>query len=95
MWMMLQQDVADDYVIATGITTSVRDFCDIAFSHAGLRAADYVKVDPARLRPAEVDVLLGDPGKAERQIGWKAEVTLAELAAEMVDADIARHSAKK
>lgn len=95
MWMMLQQDVADDYVIATGITTSVKDFCEIAFSHAGLRAADYVKVDPARLRPAEVDVLLGDPSKAEQKIGWKAEVTLAELAAEMVDADIARHSAKK
>jgi GDPmannose 4,6-dehydratase len=95
MWMMLQQDVADDYVIATGITTSVKDFCEIAFAHVGLRASDYVKVDPARLRPAEVDVLLGDPGKAEQKLGWKAEVTLAELAAEMVDADIARHSAKK
>jgi len=94
MWMMLQQDVADDYVIATGITTSVKEFCDIAFSHAGLRAADYVKVDAARLRPAEVDVLLGDPAKAESKMGWKAEVSLAELAAEMVDADIARHRAK-
>jgi GDPmannose 4,6-dehydratase len=90
---MLQQDVADDYVIATGVTTSVKEFAEIAFSHAGLRASDYVKVDPSRLRPAEVDVLLGDPSKAEQKIGWKAEVTLAELAAEMVDADIARHSA--
>jgi GDPmannose 4,6-dehydratase len=95
MWMMLQQDVADDYVIATGITTSVKEFAEIAFAHVGLRASDHVKVDPARLRPAEVDVLLGDPGKAEQKLGWKAEVTLAELAAEMVDADIARHSAKK
>ena len=94
MWMMLQQDTADDYVIATGITTSVKDFCDIAFAHAGLRAADYVKVDASRLRPAEVDVLLGDPGKAEAKMGWKAEVSLAQLAAEMVDADIARHRAK-
>ena len=92
--MMLQQDTADDYVIATGITTSVKDFCDIAFAHAGLRAADYVKVDASRLRPAEVDVLLGDPGKAEAKMGWKAEVSLAQLAAEMVDADIARHRAK-
>jgi GDPmannose 4,6-dehydratase len=95
MWLMLQQDVADDYVVATGITTSVRDFCDIAFSHVGLRYSDYVKVDAARLRPAEVDVLLGDPSKAERKMGWKAEVALPELVAEMVDADIARHSVKK
>ena len=94
MWMMLQQDVADDYVIATGITTSVKDFCDIAFSHVGLNYADYVKVDQARMRPAEVDVLLGDPSKAEKKIGWKAEVALKELAAEMVDADLARHQAK-
>jgi GDPmannose 4,6-dehydratase len=90
----LQQDVADDYVIATGVTTSVRDFCELAFAHVGLNATDYVKVDPARLRPAEVDVLLGDPGKAKRKMGWKAEVTLAELVAEMVDADIARHRAR-
>jgi GDPmannose 4,6-dehydratase len=93
MWMMLQQDVADDYVVATGVSTSVRDFCEIAFSHAGLRAADYVKVDASRLRPAEVDRLFGDAGKAAAKMGWKAEVSLAELAAEMVDADIARHRA--
>ena len=95
MWMMLQQDVADDYVVATGITTSVRDFCDIAFSYVGLNYLDYVKVDSARLRPAEVDVLLGDPSKAEEKMGWKAEVKLPELVAEMVDADIARNSVKK
>jgi GDPmannose 4,6-dehydratase len=90
MWMMLQQDVADDYVIATGRTVSVRAFCEMAFGHAGLQADDYVKVDPARLRPAEVDVLLGDPAKAAQKLGWRAEVTLEQLAAEMVDADIAR-----
>jgi GDPmannose 4,6-dehydratase len=90
MWLMLQQDVADDYVIATGRTVSVKSFCEMAFSHAGLKAADYVKIDPARLRPAEVDVLLGDPAKAAEKLGWKAEVTLEQLAAEMVDADIAR-----
>jgi GDPmannose 4,6-dehydratase len=92
MWAMLQQDKADDYVIATGRTVSVRDFCAMAFAHAGLNAADHVKLDPARLRPAEVDVLLGDAGKAERALGWRAQTTLEQLAAEMVDADIARHS---
>lgn len=90
MWLMLQQDVADDYVIATGRTVSVKSFCEMAFSHAGLKATDYVKIDPARMRPAEVDVLLGDPAKAAAKLGWKAEVTLEQLAAEMVDADIAR-----
>jgi GDPmannose 4,6-dehydratase len=90
MWMMLQQDTPDDYVIATGRTVSVRAFCDMAFGHAGLNASDYVTIDPARLRPAEVDVLLGDPAKAAAKLGWQAQVTLEELAAEMVDADIAR-----
>jgi GDPmannose 4,6-dehydratase len=70
----------------------VKHFCELAFAHAGLRAEDYVRVDPARLRPAEVDVLLGDPAKAAQKFGWTATVTLAQLAAEMVDADIARHS---
>jgi GDPmannose 4,6-dehydratase len=91
MWMMLQQDMPDDYVIATGRTVSVKEFCDMAFDHAGLKAADYVTVDPARLRPAEVDVLLGDPAKAAAKLGWHSEVSLEELAAEMVDADIARY----
>jgi GDPmannose 4,6-dehydratase len=92
MWLMLQQDAPDDYVIATGKTVSVREFCELAFAHAGLRAEDHVQVDPARFRPAEVDVLHGDASKAEKKFGWRAQVTLAELAAEMVDADIKRHS---
>ncbi len=92
MWLMLQQDRPDDYVVATGVTSSVRTFCDLAFSHAGLAADDYIKIDSARLRPAEVDVLLGDPAKANEKLGWTATVHLAALAAEMVDADIARLS---
>jgi GDPmannose 4,6-dehydratase len=92
MWMMLQQAAADDYVVATGTTTSVREFCELAFAHVGLKAEDYVKVDPKRLRPAEVEVLLGDPAKAQQKMGWKAEVTLPELVAEMVEADLARHA---
>ena len=92
MWHMLQQDTPDDYVIATGKTVSVREFCELAFAHVGLRAEDHVQVDPARFRPAEVDVLHGDASKAEQKFGWRAKVTLAELAAEMVDADIQRHS---
>jgi len=91
MWLMLQQDTPDDYVIATGRTASVREFADLAFSHAGLRAADYIKQDPARLRPAEVDCLRGDFGKAEQKFGWRAQVTLDQLAAEMVEADLARY----
>jgi GDPmannose 4,6-dehydratase len=94
MWLMLQQEKADDYVIATGRTVSVRAFCEMAFAHAGLNAEDYVRVDPARLRPAEVDVLLGDPGKAKRSFGWQAATSLEDLAAEMVDADIARYRKK-
>jgi GDPmannose 4,6-dehydratase len=93
MWLMLQQDQPDDYVVATGRTESVQAFCDMAFGHAGLKAADYVRVDPARLRPAEVDVLLGDAGKAASVLGWRPETRLEDLAAEMVDADIARLSA--
>jgi GDPmannose 4,6-dehydratase len=91
MWMMLQQDTPDDYVIATGVTTSVKNFCELAFAHVGLRAEDHVRVDPARFRPAEVEVLLGDAAKAEKKFGWKATVTLAQLAGEMVDADLKRH----
>jgi len=91
MWLMLQQDTPDDYVVATGRTTSVRDFCAMAFSHAGLHWEDHVDVSKSLMRPAEVDVLHGDASKAKRCLGWEAEVPLEELAAEMVEADLARH----
>jgi GDPmannose 4,6-dehydratase len=90
MWLMLQQDVADDYVIATGVTTTVRDMCRIAFSHVGLNYEDYVVIDPKFYRPAEVDVLLGNPAKAQKQLGWKASTSLEQLILMMVDADMAR-----
>jgi GDPmannose 4,6-dehydratase len=91
MWLMVQQETPDDYVLATGRTTSVRDFCRLAFAHVGLDYEAYVRVDPAFLRPAEVDVLLGDASKAQRALGWTPEVTLEQLVAEMVDADLVRH----
>lgn len=90
MWLMLQQDKPDDYVAATGRTTSVREFCDLAFAHAGLRAEDHIVVDQRFLRPAEVDVLRGNPAKAREKLGWVAEIGLEQLVAEMVDADLAR-----
>jgi GDPmannose 4,6-dehydratase len=76
MWRMLQQDRGDDYVVATGRTTTVRDMCRIAFSHVGLSYEDYVVIDPQFIRPADVDVLLGNPGKAQRQLGWTATTPL-------------------
>lgn len=94
MWLMLQQDVADDYVVATGITTSVREMCEIAFEHAGLDFDKHVVIDPALFRPAEVDVLLGNPDKAMTKLGWRPEVSLEEMIKEMVDADIARVKAR-
>ncbi|MHC2089585.1 GDP-mannose 4,6-dehydratase [Methylobacterium sp. CM6244] len=90
MWLMLQQDVADDYVVATGRTVTVRDMCRIAFEHAGLSMNDYLVIDPALYRPAEVDILLGQPAKAQAKLGWKAKTTLEEMIVEMVDADMAR-----
>ncbi len=92
MWLMLQQDAADDYVIATGRTASVEEFCRLSFAAAGLAMDDYIHTDPALLRPAEVELLLGDPGKAARVLGWKPRVSLEELAAEMVAADLKRLS---
>lgn len=92
MWLMLQQDVADDYVIATGRTERVADFCAMAFKAAGLTMEDHVRTDQSLMRPAEVELLLGDAGKAERQLGWKATIRLEDLAAEMVAADLARLS---
>jgi GDPmannose 4,6-dehydratase len=90
MWLMLQQDVPDDYVVATGRTVSVRDFCRLAFTHVGLNMEDHVTVDERFLRPAEVDVLLGNPAKAKEKLGWTAETSLEDLVAEMVEADLAR-----
>jgi GDPmannose 4,6-dehydratase len=90
MWLMLQQDKADDYVVATGRAASVREFCALAFAHAGLKMEDHVTVDPRFLRPAEVEKVLGDATKAHERLGWRPETTLEALVAEMVDADVAR-----
>ena len=92
MWLMLQQDTADDYVIATGISHSVRDLVESAFGHAGLDWQKYVRVDPAFLRPAEVDHLIGDAGRARKVLGWEPQVNFERLIATMVDADVARLS---
>jgi GDPmannose 4,6-dehydratase len=92
MWLMLQQEKADDYVIATGISHSVRDLVEVAFGHAGLDWQKYVRTDPAFLRPAEVDHLIGDPSKAAAALGWKPTVNFEQLVAMMVDADVARLS---
>jgi GDPmannose 4,6-dehydratase len=90
MWMMLQQDQPDDYVIATGRTSTVRTMCEIAFEHAGLELDKHLVIDPNLFRPAEVDVLLGDPSKAKESFGWEATITLEEMIREMVDADLVR-----
>lgn len=90
MWLMLQQETADDYVIATGRTTTVRDMCEIAFGHVGLDINEHLVIDPEFFRPAEVDVLLGDPAKAKAAFGWEPEVTLEQMIVEMVEADIDR-----
>jgi len=90
MWMMLQQDKADDYVVATGQTTSVRDMCEIAFAHVGLNLDEHLVIDPKLFRPAEVDVLLGDPSKAKAVLGWSAETSLTSMVTEMVEADLQR-----
>ncbi len=87
MWMMLQQDEAEDYVIATGIAHSVRDCLEIAFDQAGLAVGDHVEIDESLKRPAEVDQLIGDPSKAKRQMGWEPRTSFEELIRLMVDAD--------
>ena len=92
MWLMLQQEQPDDYVVATGETHTVREFCEIAFGHAGLDAGKYVKSDPALMRPAEVDLLLGDPTKARTVLGWEPRITFDALVRMMVDADMERLS---
>jgi GDPmannose 4,6-dehydratase len=93
MWLMLQQDAPGDYVVATGETHTVREFCEFAFARVGLDYNEYVKVDPRFVRPAEVDLLLGDPSKAKRVLGWEPKVTFPGLVEMMVDADMVRLSA--
>jgi GDPmannose 4,6-dehydratase len=93
MWLMLQQNAAVDYVIATGITHTIRYACEVAFGHVGLDWEEYVVIDERFMRPAEVDMLVGDAGKAWRELGWKPDVTFEQMMALMVDADLARHSA--
>ena len=88
MWAMLQQDTPDDYVVSTGETHSVREFCEIAFDQVGLDWNDFVVVDEAFFRPAEVDLLIGDPAKANDVLGWKAETSFDQLVRTMVDADL-------
>jgi GDPmannose 4,6-dehydratase len=90
MWLMLQQERADDYVIATGVTTTVREMCAIAFAHVGLDHERHVVVDPAFFRPAEVDVLRGNAAKARAKLGWSPRTSLEDLIAMMVEADIRR-----
>jgi GDPmannose 4,6-dehydratase len=88
MWLMLQQEQPDDYVVATGETHSVREFCEEAFKCVGLDWKDFVKVDAKYFRPAEVDLLLGDPAKAKAKLGWQPKVTFKELVRLMVEADL-------
>jgi GDPmannose 4,6-dehydratase len=90
MWLMLQQAQPDDFVIATGTTTTVRDMCRIAFEHVGLNYEKHVVIDPQFYRPAEVEVLLGNPGKAKAKLGWMPATDLQTLICMMVDADLAR-----
>jgi GDPmannose 4,6-dehydratase len=92
MWMMLQQEEADDYVIATGVSHSVRQLVELAFAHAGLDWQQYVRTDAGLLRPAEVDHLIGNPEKARRVLGWEPTVSFEQLVAMMVDQDLARLS---
>jgi GDPmannose 4,6-dehydratase len=90
MWRMLQQEEPDDYVVATGTTTSVREMCRIAFSYVGLHSEEFVVCDPRFNRPAEVDILLGNPAKARERLGWQCRTSLEQLIHMMVDADLGR-----
>lgn len=90
MWLMLQQSEPDNFVIATGTTTSVRDMCRIAFAHVGLNSDDFVIVDQRLYRPAEVEVLIGNPAKAKARLGWEHKTSLETLIKSMVEADLAR-----
>jgi len=88
MWLMLQQDSPDDYVVASGETHSVQEFCEAAFGYLDLDWRDYVVQDPRYMRPAEVDLLVGDPAKARRVLNWEPTVSFRELVQIMVDADL-------
>ena len=90
MWRMLQQETPDCYVVATGRTTTVREMCRIAFEYVGLDYEKYVVIDPKFYRPAEVDLLCGNPAKAKERLGWQARTSLEELVRMMVDADMKR-----
>ena len=90
MWLMLQQDAPDDYVVATGKKHSVREFAKLAFGHVGLDYRDFVEVDPAFFRPAEVNTLRGDASRAQSELGWQTEVSFEQLVTMMVDADLER-----
>lgn len=92
MWLMLQQEQPEDYIIATGRATSVREMCRIAFAHVGLKADDYIIVKPEFFRPADIEILFGDPGKAGAKLGWQAKISLEEMIGEMVEADLERVS---
>ncbi len=91
MWLMLQQDKPDDYVVGTGETHSVREFCEIAFSHVGLDYKEFVVMDEKFYRPAEVDLLISNPAKARKQLQWQPKVSFKQLVTMMVDADVERH----
>ena len=95
MWLMLQQDTPDDYVVATGRTTTVREFCRIAFECAGLDYLSYVRTSKSLLRPSEVDFLQGDASKAHQSLGWTPEINLEDMVAEMVQADLLRHQSRQ
>lgn len=95
MWLMLQQDKPDDYVVATGETHSVKEFCELAFGEVGLNYQDYVKIDPRYFRPTEVDLLIGDPTKARIQLNWKPSTSFNSLVRIMVQADLEDLSRKK
>lgn len=95
MWLMLQQETPDDYVIATGETHTIREMCEVAFNYAGLNYEDFVKIDPRFFRPAEVEILLGDPTKAKKALGWELSVSFKQLIEMMVQSDLDKISAAK
>ncbi|MGD8794458.1 MAG: GDP-mannose 4,6-dehydratase, partial [Anaerolineae bacterium] len=95
MWLMLQQDQPGDYVVGTGQTHSVRDLCEVAFGHLGLDYRDFVKTDPRLIRPAEVDLLVSDPSRARRELGWAPQVSFEELVTMMVQSDLERLQAEE